>query len=378
MNNRICLRCVMDTTAREIAFYNDGTCSFCRYFDQNIRPILDRAHSNAGKIILSELVNDIKESGKDKPFDSILGLSGGADSSYMACKAAELGLRTLLVHVDMGWNTPESEKNIRHLVSRLGYKLEIINIDWEEMVDLQLAFYKASVKNCEIPQDHIYLAALYRKADELNIRYILSGANYSTESILPTTWGYNAGDLRHLRAVHRRFGSQPLLKLPTLGFWNRYVYFSILKKIKIVRLLDYIPYNRDDAKRLLITNYDWQDYNVKHYESILTRFFQGYYLPSKFGIDKRKAHFSSLILSGQMERKHALEELEKPPYPDEEMLQSDKLYIADRLGLSLSEWEEILALPPRRHEEFQSSRALFVAKDMLVRVLGIRMRKHGL
>lgn len=368
----------MDTTAEEITFDAKGVCNFCHYFDQNIKPILDRARSGEGKKLLDQIVVVIKRAGQGKPYDSVLGISGGTDSSYLAHLAAELGLRPLVVHVDTGWNSPESELNVKRLVAKLGLDLEIITVDWEEMRDLQLAFYKASVKNCEIPQDHAFLAALYKKAAEIGVHYILSGGNFATESILPRSWGYNAGDLRHLLAIHKRFGTRPLRKFPTLSFVERYVYYPIVRKIKEVRLLNYVPYNRAEAKRILADRYGWQDYGLKHYESVLTRFFQGYYLPTKFGIDKRKAHLSSLILSGQITREEALEELKKPPYPSKEMLERDKAYIAEKLGLSLEEWEEILALPPRDHREFPTSEFLFRAKDSLANALRIRHRRYRL
>ncbi len=375
---QICTRCVMDTTAEEITFDAKGVCNFCHYFDQNIKPILDRARSGEGKKLLDQIVVVIKRASQGKPYDSVLGISGGTDSSYLAHLAAELGLRPLVVHVDTGWNSPESELNVKRLVAKLGLDLEIITVDWEEMRDLQLAFYKASVKNCEIPQDHAFLAALYKKAAEIGVHYILSGGNFATESILPRSWGYNAGDLRHLLAIHKRFGTRPLRKFPTLSFVERYVYYPIVRKIKEVRLLNYVPYNRAEAKRILADRYGWQDYGLKHYESVLTRFFQGYYLPTKFGIDKRKAHLSSLILSGQITREEALEELKKPPYPSKEMLERDKAYIAEKLGLSLEEWEEILALPPRDHREFPTSEFLFRAKDSLANALRIRHRRYRL
>ncbi|MFN3283298.1 MAG: hypothetical protein ACK40Q_03590, partial [Pseudothermotoga sp.] len=194
---RVCIRCVMDTTAREIDFNDEGVCSFCQYFDTTIRPTIERAKTDEGRKLLEELVEKIKESGKNKPYDSIIGISGGTDSSYLAHLVVSLGLRPLAVHVDTGWNSPESEANIRNLVNAIGFDLEIVRVDWEEMRDLQLAFYKASVKNCEIPQDHAFLAALYRKAPEIGVHYILSGGNFATESILPRSWGFNAADLRH-------------------------------------------------------------------------------------------------------------------------------------------------------------------------------------
>ncbi|MEW6273926.1 MAG: N-acetyl sugar amidotransferase [Bacillota bacterium] len=375
---QMCTRCVMDTTAEEINFDSKGVCSFCHYFDGKVKPVLERVRSGESKKLLEAIVTKIKRSGHGKPYDSILGLSGGTDSSYLAYQAAELGLRPLLIHVDTGWNTPESERNVKNLVKGLGLELQIILMDWEEMQDLQLAFYKSAVKNCEIPQDHAFLAVLYKKAAEVGVHYILSGGNFATESILPQSWGYNAGDSRHLLAIHKRFGSRPLRSFPTLSFWERYLYYPFVRKIREARLLNYVAYNRAEAKQILKEKFGWQDYGSKHYESVLTRFFQGYYLPTKFGIDKRKAHLSSLILSGQMTREEALEELKKPPYPNEELLQADMAYIAERLGLSLSEWKGILALPPRRHEDFPSNRFLFTVKDALVKAAGIRKRRYGM
>lgn len=374
---QICTRCVMDTTAEEIKFDSNGVCNFCHYFDENVRPILERSRSGESKIILETIVANIKKSGQGKPYDSVLGLSGGVDSSYLAFRAAELGLRPLLVHVNTGWNSPESEINLRNISNALQLDLEIVNVNWEEMRDLQIAFYKAAVKNCEIPQDHAFLAVLYKKASKVGAQYILSGGNLATESVLPKSWGYNAGDARHLLEIHKRFGSRPLQNFPILNFWERYLYYPFMRKIREARLLNYMNYNREEAKQILKEKFGWKDYGAKHYESVLTRFFQGYYLPVKFGIDKRKAHFSSLILAGQMTREQALEELKKPPYPSEELLQSDMAYIAERLGLTLSEWEDILALPPHRHEEFPSNRVLFKIKDILVEALGIRKRRIG-
>ncbi|MBC7262124.1 MAG: N-acetyl sugar amidotransferase, partial [Chloroflexi bacterium] len=279
----------MDTTAEEITFDSSGICSFCHSFDENVKPILDRARSEEGRRLLNQVVNTIKSSAHGRPYDSILGISGGTDSSYLAYLASELGLRPLLINVDTGWDTPESKSNIENLVSKLGLDLEVITVDWEEMRDLQLAFYRSSVNNCEIPQDHAFLAALYKKAAQEGVNYILTGGNLATESILPRSWGYNAGDLRHLLAVHSRFGTRPLRKFPTLSFWRRYLYYPFVRSIREVRLLNYVPYNKNEAKRILTEKYGWQDYGAKHYESVLTRFFQGYYLPTKFGIDKRKA-----------------------------------------------------------------------------------------
>lgn len=372
--HKICSRCVMDDTAEEITFDSNGICSFCHWFDKKVKPVLDRVNFGASQRSLDFLIKKIKDSARGKPYDSVLGLSGGVDSSYLTYIAIYKGLRPLAVHVDTGWNTPESEGNIRKLATQLGVDLKIVYIDKEEMADLQLAFYKSSVKNCEIPQDHAFLAALYKEAAQIGVHYILTGGNFVSESILPKSWGYNAGDLRHLLAIHKRFGTRSLCNFPTLSFWKRYLYYPFIRHIREVRLLNYLPYNRGQAKSFLNEKFGWIDYGAKHYESVLTRFFQGYYLPMKFGIDKRKAHFSSLILSGQMSRDEALEELKKSPYPNDELLESDMAFIAQRLGLSLAEFKDLISQPPHKHEDFPSSKVLFDIKDVLVGLI----RKTGL
>lgn len=365
---QMCTRCVMDTTAGEITFDEHGVCSFCHYFDDHARPILERSRSEEGKRLFRQIVESIRNEGQNMPYDSILGLSGGTDSSYLTYLAANSGLRPLVVHVDMGWNSEVSERNVKNLVSKLGLDLEMVVVDFEEMRDLQVAFYRAAVQNCEIPQDHAFLAVLYRVAARHGIHYMLSGGNLATEAILPRSWGYNAGDSRHLRAIHKQFGTSKLYSYPTLGFWQRYLYYPFIRRIREVRLLNYVPYNRAEAKALLSRELGWEDYGPKHFESVLTRFFQGYYLPTKFGIDKRKAHLSNLILAGQTTREEALKELEQPPYSAEQM-QADKEYVAKALGLTIVEWDRILAIPSRRHSDFPSSRALFGLKDALVGLL---------
>jgi hypothetical protein len=264
-------------------------------------------------------------------------------------------------------------QNVLRLVRGLGRDLEEVTIDWEEMRDLQLAFYRSSVANCDIPQDHAFLAALYNVAAAKGVKYILGGQNIATESILPKSWGYDAGDARHLMAIHRTFGSAPLRNYPVLGFWDRYVYYRYVRRIRELPLLDHLDYNKARAMEVLGDRYGWEAYGAKHYETVQTRFFQGYYLPRKFGIDKRKAHLSSLIVSGQISREEALDELRRDPYPSPELLQEDMRTMAKRLGVSVPEFMEILDQPPRRHEEFPSQRFLFRAKDSLVKILGLRV-----
>jgi len=363
----------MDTSATEIRFDKAGVCSFCHDFDQRIRPVLERSRTMQGRQQLEGIIEWIRSTGKRREYDSILALSGGVDSSFLAHVVAQYELRPLAVCVDTGWSTPVSTRNIESLAEKLGLPLHVIPVPFDAMRRLQVAFYVASVKNCEIPQDHAYLAMLYREASRRGIRAILSGGNHSTESILPQSWGFNSADVRHIRSIHADCGTGSLRGFPTLGFFRRYLYYPAIRGIREVRLLNFMPYERAYAKRVLVEKYGWSDYGAKHFESVLTRFYQGYYLPTKFGIDKRKAHFSSLILSGQMTREEALEELRKPPYPPG-ILENDMREIAEKLELMPEEWKRILAAPARLHEEFRSLRALFAAKDLAVQSLGIRAR----
>jgi N-acetyl sugar amidotransferase len=357
----------MDATDTEIVFDDQGVCNHCLAFDLYGRPILERAASETGKQLLERLIDEIRLSGRGRDYDCVIGISGGVDSSFAAYQVKRLGLRPLAVHFDSGWNSELAVNNIENIIKRLDFDLFTFVADWEEMRDLQLAFFKASLANCDIPTDHGFLAVLYRVAAQHGIKHVISGGNAATEFILPKSWGYNAGDLRHLHSVHRRFGSVPLRNYPRLGFWSRYLYFPLLRGIKTVRLLDYMPYNKAEAKRLIAAELGWRDYGGKHYESIFTRFFQAYYLPTKFGYDKRRAHLSSLIVSGQMTREEALAELDEDPYPSDRLLE-DKVFVAKKLGVSIDEFDRILALPKRTHKDFASNELLFRGKDQLMHI----------
>lgn len=357
----------MDTSDAEIEFDDQGICSHCRAFEQSGRQILERAASETGRTQLTRLVDVIRTAGQGDEYDCVMGISGGVDSSFVAYQVKQLGLRPLAVHFDSGWNSELAVNNIENIVTRLGIDLFTFVVDWDEMRDLQLAFFKASLANCDIPTDHGFLAVLHHAAAQHNIKYIISGGNAATEFILPKSWGYNAGDLRHLLAVQKRFGTRRLKSYPQLGFLKRYVYYPLFQGIKTIRLLDYMPYNKSEAKRLISAELGWRDYGGKHYESVFTRFFQAYYLPTKFGFDKRKAHLSSLIVSGQMTRTEALAELTSEPYPIEKLL-ADKIFVAKKLGVSIDEFDEILALPKRTHKDFASNEKLFAAKDRLMNI----------
>lgn len=293
---------------------------------------------------LAKILDSIKTSGKGSEYDCVLGLSGGVDSSYMAYLAVSWGLRPLVIHFDNGWNSELAVGNIESIVKKLNLELETFVIDWEEFKDIQIAFLKASVPNVEVPTDHAIKASLFKIASERGIKFVLSGSNVVTEGILPKAWGHQADDLRSLRAIHKRFGKKRLANFPQLGIL-KYAYYYYGKGIRTVRLLNYIDYNKKKAVETLEKELGWRNYGGKHYESVFTQFFQAYYLPTKFNIDKRRAHLSTLICSGQITRDEALEELRKPLYtPD--LLEEHRTYVLKKLGFSAAEWEAIMRTPP--------------------------------
>ncbi len=355
---RMCVRCVMDTTDPDITFDEQGVCSHCHFFETKLRP---RWKPNEeGWQLLQAKLSEIKVRGKGKEYDCIIGLSGGVDSSYLAVKIVEWGLRPLVVHVDAGWNSELAVKNIEQIVAKLGLDLFTVVIDWEAMKELHLAFLRSNLANQDVPQDHAFFAALYSYAVNANVRYVISGTNYATESILPRAWGYNAMDARHLRAIHRRFGTRPLGSFPTVSFYKYYVYFPQIKRMEVVSPLNLIPYDKQEAIDFLEKNFGWRYYGGKHYESRWTRFFQGHYLPEKFGYDKRKAHLASLIVAGQMGRDEALRELEKPLYSDNELAE-DKAFVAKKLGLTVNELEDFIRQPPSHYSQFPSNEMMIAA-----------------
>lgn len=352
---QICVRTVMDTTDPEIWFDEHGVSSHTLNFDSRFAAILEANASGASRPELERVVAEIKAAGAGKPYDCIIGVSGGVDSSYLVLQAVRLGLRPLLVHFDSGWNSELAVGNIANMVDRLGLDLYTQVVDWREMKDLQLAFFKASVPNADIPTDHAFASVAYEQAKKYGIKYILSGHNLVSESILPTAWGYDAGDARHLRAIHRRFGTRRLKSYPVFGHVKRYLWYEIINGIKSVAPLNLMPFDYETAKAEIASELGWRDYGGKHHESVFTRYFQGYYLPTKFGFDKRKAHLSSLILAGQLSRDDAITQLKSPPY-DQALLKQDHEFIAKKLGVSPTELEAIFALPPKAHTDYPTEK----------------------
>lgn len=349
---QICSACVMDTTDPQITFDDDGRCNHCRSFEKDFRP--HWKPNDIGWRELQDKIAEIKAYGSGKPYDCIIGLSGGVDSSYLAVKVVEWGLKPLAVHVDAGWNSELAVKNIEQIVSKLNIDLVTHVVDWEDMKDLHLAFLRSHVANQDIPQDHAYFAALYSYATRSGIKYVISGTNYATESILPQAWGYDAMDARHVKAIHKRFGSHAIKKFPIISFWQYYIYFPRILQMQVVAPLNFIPYVKEEAIDLLEREYGWRYYGGKHYESRWTRFYQAHYLPMKFGYDKRKAHLASLVVSGQMTRDAALAELDKPLYTNNELAE-DMAFVAKKLGLTVDELQAFIDAPPHPHNEYPTN-----------------------
>lgn len=345
-----CIKTVMDNIADpNITFDEQGVCNYYyEYFEKEKKHVKKGVE---GIDFYNKKIVQIKKDGQHKKYDCIVGLSGGVDSSYLAYLAKKEGLRPLIVHFDNGWNSELAVKNIENIVSILGFDLFTYVINWEEFRDLQIAYLKASVIDIEAITDHAIVATLYKLAAKHNINYFISGYNIVTEAILPNAWVFSKQDSENIKDIHQKFGTIPLKTFPFLTM-SKKRYYSIASKVESVTLLNYIDYNKDKVKELLKKELNWKDYGGKHYESVWTRFYQGYILPEKFKVDKRKAHLSTLICSGQLTRNQALEELQHPIY-DADQLNIDIDFVLKKLGLSAIEFEQIMKIPPRPHTDFK-------------------------
>jgi N-acetyl sugar amidotransferase len=343
----------MDTTDPEISFDENGVCNHCMRFENEIKS--KWFPNEEGRKKLDTIIGQIKIDGKSKEYDCVIGLSGGVDSSYLAyvLRTEYPKLKILAIHIDGGWNSELAVHNIENIVKILDIDLHTGVINWEEMKDLQLAYFKSQLANQDVPQDHAFFATLYEVANKYNIKYFLTGGNFATEAILPSSWGYNAMDATQLKAVHKQFGKIALKDYTTVSFFKKYIYYPLIKKFKIIRPLDMMDYNKNEAKKIIIEKINWRDYGGKHHESRFTKFFQAHWLPEKFGYDKRRAHLASLIVSGQITRAEALKELEKPLYNTSE-LQEDKEFLAKKMGLTLEEFNGIMNQPNKTFEDYQS------------------------
>jgi N-acetyl sugar amidotransferase len=366
-----CVRCVMDTSDPEITFDAEGVCSHCRHFDLAYRATVEGATRGDRAEELQALISAIRAAGSGRDYDCVIGVSGGVDSTYLLLKAKDFGLRPLAVHFDSGWNSEIAVANIERATRTLDVDLKTDVVNWPEMRDLQLAFFKAGVTNCDIPTDHAFPAVALREAAAYGVKYVLSGGNLATESILPRAWGHNAADLRYLRAIHRAHGHVKLKTYPQLGILRKQVWYQYIRGINTVRVLDYLPYEKAVAREEIAERLGWRDYGGKHHESVFTRFFQGYYLPVRFGYDKRLAHFSSLILAGQMSREEALHILETEPTYDPDLQAADRRFVAKKLGLSEQELTSLIERPLEEIRTYATNdlayRVAMSARDRFVR-----------
>lgn len=362
----------MDTSDSKISFDDLGVCDHCRTFETKVLP---NWHTDErGRRELDALTQRIKAAGQGKDFDCIIGMSGGIDSSYLTYIAKEqLGLRPLVFHVDAGWNSQEAVNNIERIVDKLGLDLYTEVIDWPEMRDLQLAFIKAGVPHIDTPQDHAFFATMYKFAEEHDVKYILTGANLSTECIRnPIEWMYYQSDSIQVRDIHARFGTRPLVRFPLTSIFRHKIYLPYIKGIKVVRPLNFIPYLKEAAKQLLVDKFGWQPYPQKHFESRFTRFYEGYWLPKKFGYDTRRVQFASLIVTGQMTREEALEKLKQPAL-DEATVKQEFEYVATKLGISVTELQSYLDAPNKTHRDYRSQESFYALGAGVMRALGLEL-----
>lgn len=372
-NDRVtCVHCVMDTTDSMIVFDDHGVCDHCNTFKTVTLPGWDTGPR--GEAQLDALVDAIKREGAGKDFDCIIGMSGGIDSSYLTYLAKEqMGLRPLVFHVDAGWNSQIAVNNIERLVDGLGLDLFTEVIDWQEMRDLQLAFFKSGVPHIDTPQDHAFFATMYKFATQHRVKYILTGANLSTECIRnPVEWMYYQSDSRQLLDIHRRFGTRPLKTFPVTSILWHKVWLPYFRGIKVMRPLNLVPYIKEDAKRLLMERFGWQPYPQKHFESRFTKFYESYWLPKRFGYDVRRVQYSSLIVTGQMTRDEALELLKQPSY-DEATIGQEIEFVANKLGITVDELDSYMELPRKTYKDYKNQRQLYDLGAKVMRALGMEI-----
>lgn len=367
---QICTNCVMDTTDSKIVFDEKGVCDHCNTYFKTIEPVWNYGQSREKE--LGKMVDSIKKEGKGKDFDCLIGMSGGIDSSYLLYLATEkLGLRPLVFHVDAGWNTQLAVNNIERLVDKLNLDLYTEVINWEEIKDLQLSYFKSGVPHIDVPQDHAFFATMYHFASKYKIKTILTGGNYSTECVRnPIEWMYYQSDSIQLKDIHKQFGTIPLKDYPVTNIlWHKF-YLPYFKGIKLIRPLDYMPYKKEEAMKLLEEKFGWQPYPQKHFESRFTHFYESYWLPERFGYDTRKVQYSSLILTGQMSREEALENLKKPAY-DPENIKNEFEYIANKLNISVAELQSYFDMPKKTYKDYKSQENIYKLGAKAMRLLGL-------
>lgn len=366
---QVCTNCVMDTSDAEIRFDADGLCDHCRGFEEHVRP---HWHPNAeGERRFAAVVEKIRHDGRGREFDCILGMSGGLDSSFLLHRAVQdFGLRPLVFHVDGGWNTDIAVSNIQALIEGLGLDLYTEVINWNEMRDFQLAFFKSGVPHIDIPQDHAFIATLYNFADKHGIKYILNGGNIATECVRnPLEWLYYGTDMRQIRDIRQRFGTVPMRTYPFSSVLRHKFYLRYLRGLQVIKPLDWMDYTKALARETLTGLYGWKPYPQKHFESRFTRFYEGYWLPERFGFDTRRVQFSSLILTGQMTREDALSQLALPAY-DPATIEHEFDYIARKLSISSEELRGYFTMPRKSYRDYKNRRWMFDLGAKVLQAVG--------
>lgn len=367
MKYQICTRCIMDNQADPfITFDENGVCNHCLSYDKSIQGLPKTDAEKKEKF--DALIAEMKKNGKGKKYDCVLGISGGVDSAYLAYIAQQQGLRILAVHVDAGWNSDVAVENIKKLCSKLDIELHTIVVDWNTMKELQRAYMFSGLPNLDVPQDHAFLAATYKFAKKYGIAYMLNGSNFATEGILPSHYGYTALDFTNIKDVYKKCGRGKisLKKYPKMSLFTYSLMY--IGKTKRVNLLNYVPYSKQNAIKILHEKFDWNYYGGKHFESRFTKFFQSYYLPKKFGYEKKRAHIASLIVGGELTREQGLIDVaDDSAYPEKQMLE-DRDYILKKLDISLNEWDKIMSAPNKSEDDYKNN------KKMLKRLMALKKK----
>ncbi len=369
-HHQICTNCVMDTTDTKMTFDEFGVCDHCNTFKNKIEPFWhtdERGHKQ-----LEELVYKIKKEGNGKDFDCMMGMSGGIDSSFLLYKmVTKFGLRPLVFHVDAGWNSQIAVNNIERLVDGLGLDLYTEVINWEEMKDLQLAFFKSGVPHIDVPQDHAFFATMYKFASKYKIKTILTGGNYSTECVRnPLEWMYYQSDSIQLKDIYKKHGTGKLFDYPVTNILWHKIWLPYFKGIKLYRPLDFIPYDKDEAMQTLVDKFGYQKYPQKHFESRFTRFYEGFWLPERFNYDTRKVQYSSLILTGQMTREEAIDKLKTPIYT-EGQIKEDFEFVSNKLGIETEELWGFFNAPKMTFKDYKSQQSIYNIGASILKYLGI-------
>jgi N-acetyl sugar amidotransferase len=371
---QMCTNCIMDTSDPNITFDEKGWCDYCRNYHSEILP---NWHTDErGELELMKIASKIKKGGEGKDFDCIIGMSGGLDSSYLVYIATrKMGLRPLIFHVDAGWNTQQAVGNIEKLVDGLKLDLYTDVINWEEMKDLQVAFLKSQIADQDLPQDYAFFSSLYKFAKKNKIKYVLTGSNFSTECCRePEEWGGYAGiDKTLVKDIYHRFGARPLKTFPLVDVLVYKIYYKYILGMEVFKPLNFVPYIKEDAEEFLQRSFGWQKFLHKHHESRFTRFYEDYWLPKKFGYEKRRAHFSSLILTGQMSREAALDRISRPEL-DDQFLKQEFEYVANKLGLTIEELQTIFNGENKTYRDYKNKKKIISLGTKLMKVLGLEKR----